>query len=266
VTARPRALVTGASSGIGAAFAERLARDGYDLVLVARRRQRLQELAQRLKGDGAAVDVLAADLTQGEQLRMVEKRISEDSALEMLVNNAGFGGYAPFAELDPGVAEGLIRLHVVAVTRLARAALPGMIARGRGAVVNVSSRLAFSGSLEGAFLPKRAVYAGAKAYINTFTEVLANELRGTGVKVQVLCPGVVRTEFHVVQGMDPGRFSPDLVMTAQDVVQASLAALESDDVICVPGLARSERVTEVHEAERRLFEDSTGGTLADRYR
>ncbi|HEY6066141.1 MAG TPA: SDR family oxidoreductase [Thermoanaerobaculia bacterium] len=265
MSGRPRALVTGASSGIGAAFAERLAKDGSDLVVVARRKDRLDEHAARLHAEhGVSVDVLPADLTRAEELLTVEKRAAEDSALELLVNNAGFGAYAPFAGLDPDVAEDLVRLHVVALTRLTRAALPGMIERGRGAIVNVSSRLAYSGSLQGAFLPKRAVYAGAKAYINVFTEVLANELAGTGVKAQALCPGIVRTEFHVVQGMDPSRFPPDMVMKPADVVEASLEGLRRGEVICIPALDDPGLLDAVHEAERRLFEGTTSGTAAGR--
>jgi len=135
--ARPRAAVTGASSGIGAAFAERLARDQYDLVVVARRRERLEALAQRLQeNQGVNVQVVAADLTHSAELQALEKRLAEDTALELLVNDAGFGGYMPFVTLDPDRAEELIRLQVVAVTRLTRAALPGMIARRHGAIIN----------------------------------------------------------------------------------------------------------------------------------
>ena len=191
-TTRPTALVTGASSGIGAAFAERLARDGYDLILVARRRERLEALAEHLRAvHGAGASVLAADLSRAGELAAVEQRLAEETALALLVNNAGFGGYMPFKDLDPDRAEELIGVQVIAVTRLTRAALPGMLARGRGAIVNVSSRLAFSGPLGSPPLPKRATYAAAKAYINTFTQILADELAGTGVQVQALCPGMV---------------------------------------------------------------------------
>ncbi len=204
-TNRPRALVTGASSGIGAAFAERLARDQYDLIVVARRRDRLSELAQRLQETHHIhVEVMAIDLARPDELRTVEQRISEDAALEFLINNAGFGGYMPFTTLDPDRAEELIHVQVLAVTRLTRAALPGMIARGHGAIINVSSRLAFTGSLASPPLPKRAVYAATKAYINTFTQILHDELQGTGVKVQALCPGVVATEFHEKSGHQSG--------------------------------------------------------------
>jgi uncharacterized protein len=183
------ALVTGASSGIGAAFAERLAGEGYDLIVVARRRERLDALARRLHEEqGIDVDVLAADLADPTELRAVEERIGATTTLDLLVNNAGFSGYMPFAELDPDRAERLIRLQVVAPSRLARAALPGMMARGRGAIINVSSLLAFSASVPAAAsLPKRATYAATKAYLNAFTALLHNELQGTGVRMQVLC-------------------------------------------------------------------------------
>ncbi len=264
-TVRPRAVVTGASSGIGAAFAERLARDGYDQVVVARRRDRLEALAQRLRDErGVTVEVVVADLTQPDDLRTVERRVADDNSLALLVNNAGFGGYMPFATLDPDKAEELIRLQVVAVTRLSRAALPGMIARGRGAIINVSSRLAFSGPLPSPPLPKRATYAATKAYVNTFTQILHSELEGTGVRVQALCPGLVRTEFHERMGMDPGRL-PAAIMAPEDVVEASLVALKLGEVICMPALDDPGVLAQVEEGHRRVIERSSSGALAARY-
>ena len=143
---RPRALVTGASSGIGEAFAERFARDGYDLIIVARRRDLLNEIAGRLRPSGAAVEVLPADLANATDLRTVERRIRDGDALAMLVNNAGFGNYGPFLEADADVAEKQIALHLTALVRLTRAALPGMVADKSGVVINLSSMLAFSGT------------------------------------------------------------------------------------------------------------------------
>lgn len=266
-TARLRALVTGASAGIGAAFAERLARDGYDLILVARRRERLEETATRLSAEyGVTVDILAADLADAEGMRSVEARIAADPALALLVNNAGFGNYMPFVDLDPDDAEKQIDLQVLAVTRLTRAALPGMIQRGRGAIVNISSRLAFSGSASGPFTPKRATYAATKAYVNAFTQVLAGELTGTGVQVQALCPGVVRTEFHARQGLDPNRFPPGAVMSPEDVVTASLAGLRLGEVICIPALADPTLIEQWQAAERALLPGPDAGALAERYR
>jgi uncharacterized protein len=262
---RARALVTGASAGIGKAFAERLARDGYELILVARRRDRLEALSARLREESSvSVDVLAADLTKSDELGNVESRIAREPALDLLVNNAGFGGYMPFVELAPARAEELVRLQVLAVTLLTRAALPGMIARKKGAIINVSSRLAFSASLPSPPLPKRAVYAATKSYINTFSRIVANELGGTGVRVQALCPGVVRTEFHEVQGMDASRF-PVGIMSPEDLVAASLAGLERNEVICIPALDDPGLLAAVDESERHLLQESSGGEPSKRY-
>src|SRR6266498_2168999 len=196
----PRAFVTAASSGLGAACAERLAHGGSATVIVARRRERLESLAEQLKSNHHIdVEVLVADLSKRTDLDTVEKRIREDSSLEMLVNNAGFGGYMPFIELDPDKAEELINLKVLAVTRLTRAALPGMIARGRGAIINVSSLAAFVPG------PYDAIYGATKAFVNSFTEALHEELRGTGVRVQALCPGFVHTELQQRAGIDTSR-------------------------------------------------------------
>jgi uncharacterized protein len=263
---RPCALVTGASSGIGQAFAERFAADGYDLVVVARRRERLEELATKLRATHEAnVDILVADLTNATDLRQVEQRVAGDDALQMLVNNAGFGAYGPFVQLDPGRAEEQIKLHIVAPTRLTRAALPGMIARKQGTIINVSSILAFSGSLPSPPLPARATYAATKAFLNTFTELLHSELAGTGVRVQVLCPATVRTEFHRIQGIDPDR-SPVVPMSAEEVVQAALAALKAGELICLPGVEDSKVIAEYQQAQTRVAQSGMPNKLASRYR
>jgi len=264
---RPGALITGASSGLGAAFAERLAQEDYDLVIVARRRDRLESLAEQLQANHhVSVEVIAADLSRPGDLLTVEKHIAENNALELLVNNAGFGGYMPFVELDPDQATELINLKVLAVTRLTRAALPGMLGRGRGSIVNVSSRLAFSAPLGSAQLPKRAVYAGANAFINTFSQLLQSELEGTGLQVQALCPGVVETEFHERVGIEPGRYPAAMVMKPEDVVRASLAGLKLGEVICVPPLEDPALLTQIHEDEKRFFELSRSGNLGTRYK
>jgi len=264
---RPSALVTGASSGIGAAFAERLAHDGYDVVIVARRRERLEAHAKQLQAShNVEIDVIVADLSKSDDLHSVEKRIAEETHLEMLVNNAGFGGYRAFIELDPDKAEELIHLKVLAVTRLTRAALPGMIARGHGSIINVSSRLAFSGSIGSSQLPQRATYAGANAFIITFTQLLQSELDGTGVNVQALCPGVVQTEFHEQVGIDPNRYPAGIVMKPEDVAQASLTGLRLGEVICVPAMEDTNLLKQIQESERRFFELTRSGYVAERYR
>lgn len=261
------ALITGASSGIGQAFAERLAQEGHDLIIVARRGDRLQSFAEQWQPKHHVnVEVMVADLSQPDGLRAVERRISDVAPLQFLVNNAGFGGYMPFLELDPDKAEALIHLKVLAVTRLTRAALPGMVERGRGFIVNVSSRLAFTGSMGSSQLPKRATYAGANAFINTFSQLLQSELEGTSVQVQVLCPGVVATEFHEQVGIDPNRYPAAIVMKPEDVVQASLAGLKLGEVICVPALEEPELLRQIQEGESQFFERTKSGSLAQRYR
>lgn len=258
---RPRALVTGASSGIGEAFVDRLASDGHDVVLVARRRDRLDAIAARVRGRGVQAQVVAADLADPGALREVEQLVEKDAALAMLVNNAGFAAYMPFVDLPADRAEEQIRLHLVATVRLARAALPGMVARKRGAVINVASGLAFSGALAEPRLPKRATYAASKSYLVTFSEILHNELAGTGVRVQALCPGIVKTELHA--GMDVSRLPPG--MEPSDVVQASLAALENDEAVVVPFLEDPAALGRIDAARGALF-GQMSTKIAERYR
>lgn len=263
-TASRTALITGASSGIGAAFADRLAHDGYNLIVVARRKERLEALASRLRAEeGVRVDVLAADLTDAAELLGVETAIEASRSLEVLVSCAGVAGYMPFVELPPDDAEALIGLHIVATTRLTRAALPGMIVRGKGAVINVASALAFSGSIPAPPLPYRAVYAGAKSYLVTFAELLASELKETGVRVQALCPGVVRTELHEVAGYDVSHIA--FMMEPDDVVTASLAGLELGEVVCLPSLSDAALLTKAQESRTRLFEGARSASIAERY-
>jgi short-subunit dehydrogenase len=263
-TPRPCALVTGASSGIGHAFARRLARDGADLILVARRKERLDELARQVGADGASAEIVVADLATSEGLAAVERRAAAGD-LATLVNNAGFQTYMPFVELDPDRAEAQIHVQVTAVVRLTRVALPAMLARNSGAIINVSSMLAFSAGMGQPFLPKRATYAATKAFVNAFTENLASELAGTGVKVQALCPGVVRTEFHDIDGKPVLR--PNVpVMEPDDVVEASLAGLALGDVICSPALADRSLLDREREARHALFGSGRGSELPPRYR
>jgi len=261
--ARPRALVTGASSGIGAAYAERLARDGYDVVLVARRRARLEELAERLRCEaGRHAEVLAADLTDAAALGRVEARVTDDEALTLVVNNAGFGAYGPFTEIDPAVIDALINVHIRAVARLTRAALPGMVRRGAGGIINVASLLALSGAAPPNPLPYRAAYAGAKAFIVAFTQALAGELTGTGVRVQACLPGIVATEFHTVQRLDLSRMPR---MAAADVVTASLAAFARGEVVCVPALDDPSALERLAQAQRAVLGSASTPALARRY-
>ena len=227
---RRLALVTGASAGIGRAFAERLAREAWDLVLVARRRARLDELAAKLRdAHGRRVDVLAVDLTAASGLHAVEARIAEEPTLELLVNNAGFGTSGPFAELDRSGEEQELRLNVVALVRLTHAALAAFRARGHGTVVNVSSLAGFQPA------PYTATYAATKAFVNSFTQAVSEELRGSGVRLQLLCPGFTRTEFQEVAGARTEEIPGFAWMEPEAVVDASLAGLRRGDLIVVPG-------------------------------
>jgi uncharacterized protein len=230
---RPLALITGASSGIGAAFAGRLAAAGYDLMLVARRRDRLEALAAALvREHGPQAEVLAADLACAADLARVEERIAAAGSLEVLVNNAGFGTRGRFAETDVVSQDRMHRLHVLAPVRLTRAALPGMIARRKGSVVNVSSVAAFAPN------PGNVSYCATKAWMNRFTEGLHLELRSAGspVRVQALCPGYTVTEFHAAMGAGRDHVPPGWWMSAEDVVDASLRGLARGKLVVVPGL------------------------------
>jgi len=250
---RRRALVTGASTGLGAVFATALAAQQYDLVIVARTREHLEALAECLRQrHEIAVEVVVADLTQAAALRAVEERIAQDQALELLVNNAGFGTTGPFATLDPDREEAEVRLNIVALVRLTRAALPGMLARDRGAIINVSSMAAFVPG------PYDATYGATKAFVNSFTEALYEEIRGTRVRVQALCPGFTHTEFQQRAGIDVSTIPTWAWMTPEAVVEASLAALRRGQSVCVPGLMNRLLALMIGAAPRRLVRRMAG--------
>jgi short-subunit dehydrogenase len=221
------AVITGASSGIGAEFARRLARDGFGLILVARRADRLEELARELGG----AEMIAADLTSEEGLALVEQRIASAPLLELLVNNAGFGTKGRFYETPLAGQEAMYRLHVIATMRLTRAALAAMVPRGHGGVINVSSVAGFGQS------PGNVSYCSTKTWMNSFTEGLDLELKtaGSPVRVQALCPGFTITGFHDAMGMSREGIPGWMWMRAEDVVEASLRGLKRGKVFVVPG-------------------------------
>jgi uncharacterized protein len=221
-------LITGATAGLGAAFASRLARDGRDLVLVARDGQRLEASAARHRERGVAVQELVADLTTAEGRGRVATRLTDPSApVDLLVNNAGATQPRPFLEADPALLLAQHDLNVTAVLQLARAALPGMVERGHGAVVNVSSVL-------GLVTGSRSTYTAEKAWVTVFTEGLAATLAGTGVRALALCPGFVRTEFHERAEIDVGRRRGPFWLDADRVVEECLADLARGKVVSVP--------------------------------
>jgi short-subunit dehydrogenase len=223
---RPLALITGASSGIGATFARALASRGYSLILVARRQERLEALAREINAE-----VLVADLTNDAELKRVEDRIAAADALELLVNNAGFGTLGSFWEADLDGQDRMHRLHVLATMRLTHAALKGMVARKSGGVINVASVAGFVQS------PGSTSYGATKRWINAFTEGLYLELKSAGspVKVQALCPGFTYSEFHDVAGVDRNLIAKSLWLRAEDVVAASLRGLDRGDLFVIPG-------------------------------
>jgi len=227
---RRLAVVTGASAGIGRAFAERLVRDAWDLVLVARRRERLDALAAQLReAHGRRVEVLVADLSDETGLRLVEERIAKEPTLELLVNNAGFGTSGPFVDRDRQGESQEVRLNVLALLRLTHAALEAFRGRGHGSVINVSSLAGFQPA------PYNATYAATKAFVNSFTQAIAEELRGTGLRLQLLCPGFTRTEFQEVAGVRSDEVPGFAWMEPDAVVEASLEGLRRGELIVIPG-------------------------------
>lgn len=226
-----RALVTGASSGIGAAFARSLRSRGERLVLVARREDRLRGLAQELGGADWAV-ALPADLSvEGAADRLRSEVARQGVEIDLLVNNAGLGHTAPFAEQGPEVVRAMLDVNVRAVVELTHAFLPGMMERRRGRIVNVASNAAFQP------VPFLTIYAATKAFVLSFTEGLAEELEGSGVQVQALCPGLTRTEFLDLAGTHEGlAVTRTPMLTAEEVVEASLAALDRGQLRVITGL------------------------------
>jgi short-subunit dehydrogenase len=231
---RPIALITGASAGLGATFARQLAAEGYDLFLVARRETALQQLAAELHGtQGICATAVTADLTRDEDVNRISELLATNDRLELLVNNAGFGSRGFFFEADAAEQDAMHRLHVIATERLTRAALPGLVARRRGGIINVAS---VAGFIVG---PGNISYCATKAWMVVFTQGLYLELKSMGspVTVQALCPGYTYTEFHDVMGIDRASvMGKSWWMSADRVVGESLQGLKSGKLLVIPGL------------------------------
>jgi len=241
------ALITGASSGIGAVYADRLAKRGYDLILVARNRDRLQALATRLQSEtGRSVQTLVADLNDKADLARVEATLKSDTSITLLVNNAGVGGAAPLLASDIDKMDEMIRLNVVALTRLTYAAAPGFVARGAGTFINIASIVAISPeTLNG-------VYGGSKAYVLAFSQSLQHELAGKGVRVQAVLPGATATEFWDIAGLPVHKLPAAIVMTAENMVDAALAGLDLGEIVTIPALPEQAE-WDTYEAARRAM-------------
>ena len=224
------ALITGASTGIGAVYADRLAKRGYDLILVARSQEKLSEVAARLKSSGRNIETVSADLTRKEDVQRVAERLSTDPKITALVNNAGLGSAGKLLNSNVDDLESMIYLNVTALTRLALAALPGFLSRKNGVLINVASIVALA--------PERlnGTYSGTKAYVVNFTQALEKELEGTGVTVQAVLPGATATPFWAKAGRPVEHLPTEIVMTAEDMVDASLAGLDQHELITIPSL------------------------------
>ena len=225
------ALITGASTGIGSVYADRLARQGYDLILVARDEQRLTSLAKELTAKtGRKAEVLAADLTLRADLQRVESRLRSDGDISALVNNAGFGGTSKLIDSDVDDMDNMIQLNVTALTRLTSAVLPGFLKRSRGLIINISSIAALSPEL------LNGVYSGTKAFVVNLTQSLHNEVKDKGVQVQAVLPGATSTAFWDRAKLPVHHLPEAIVMTAEEMVDASLAGLDKGELITVPSL------------------------------
>ncbi|HYC33406.1 MAG TPA: SDR family oxidoreductase [Gemmatimonadales bacterium] len=243
------AVVTGASAGIGREFCEQLAARGHDLLVVARDRARLETLGRDLEGrHRIAVQVAAADLSVEDDIVRLAERLRAGEAPALLVNNAGFGTRGALADADPERQAAMVRLHALAPLRLSTAVLPGMVRRGSGGIVNVSSVASF------VYSPGNANYCATKAYLTVLTEGMAAELQGTGVRAQALCPGFTRTEFHQRMNVSTGDQPPFSWLSARGVVEESLRRLDrGGPVVCVPGLGYKALVPLIRLMPRRAI-------------
>ncbi|WP_159710632.1 SDR family NAD(P)-dependent oxidoreductase [Geminicoccus flavidas] len=225
------ALVTGASSGIGAVYADRLAGRGYDLILVARNRSKLVELAARVTDrTGRSVEIVAADLSDRADRHAVEQQLANDASISMLVNNAGVGSAAPLLASDVDAMEAMIDLDVTALMRLTHAAAPAFVTRGRGTIVNIASIVAIGPEV------LNGVYGGAKAFVLAFSQSLHHELADKGVRVQAVLPGATATDFWNVAGLPVEHLPGEIVMKATDMVDAALAGLDAGELVTIPAL------------------------------
>ncbi|ACK49111.1 short-chain dehydrogenase/reductase SDR [Methylocella silvestris BL2] len=255
------ALITGGSAGIGAVYADRLAKRGYDLILVARNQARLDALAERLRGEtGRSVETIAASLGDRNDLARVEARLCEETRLTLLVNNAGVGAVTPLLQSDVDKMEQMITLNVTALTRLTYAAAPGFVARGSGAIINIASVVAIAPeSLNG-------VYGATKAFVLALSLSLQHELAAKGLRVQAVLPGATATEFWEIAGLPHQNLPEGMVMTAEDMVDAALAGFDQGELVTIPALLDIAEWDAFEAARRAMSPKLSRTTPADRYR
>lgn len=255
------ALVTGASSGIGAVYADRLAARGYDLILVARRADRLEALcAQVSKAQGIKAEAIVADLTKDQDLARIETVLSTHADLRVLVNNAGLARLAPVAQMPENDVVSQIALNITALTRLTQAVVPAFVARKQGVIINISSALAIHS------LPISAAYSGTKAFVLQYTRGLQQELAETGVKVQLVLPASTATEIWDASGVPLSALNKESVMTTENMVDAALAGLDLGETITWPSVADASLWERYEAARSELFANTQAGTPAPRYK
>lgn len=260
-TTQGKALITGASSGIGATYAERLARRGYDLLLVARDQQRLEQLATQLRAEhGIKVEVLKADLTQAADLRAVEQRLSSDAAISLLVNNAGVAMNGHLAGADSDKVDAMIQLNVVALTHLSAVAATTFSKAGRGGIINLASVVAL--------IPEmfNAVYSASKAYVLSLTQTLNHEITASGVRVQAVLPGLTRTEIWERAGIDESGLDPRMIMEVGEMVDAALAGFDQGELVTIPSLPDAADWQAVVQARGKLGPNLSRNEAAARYK
>ncbi|MBV4523447.1 SDR family oxidoreductase [Pseudomonas sp. SWRI74] len=261
LSSKGTALITGASSGIGAVYADRLARLGYDLILVARSQAKLNALARHLSDQtGRTVEVVAADLKEKADVRRVEEILRNDASITLLVNNAGVGAVMPLLGSPVDEMEEMITLNVTALMRLAYAVVPGFVARGTGTVINISSIVAIAPEI------LNGVYGGTKAFVLGLSQSMHRELADKGVRVQAVLPGATATDFWSEAGNPVENLPQEIVMSAQDMVDAALVGLAKGEVVTIPGLHDGSQ-WDRHEAQRQVLSGLFGSsTAAPRYR
>ncbi len=254
------AVITGASSGIGAIYAERLSRLGYDLMLVARNRERLNALAARLREEtGRSVEVVVADLGARADLGRVEDLLRTDASITMLVNNAGVGATRPLLESNVDKLEDLLTLNVNVLMRLTYAVVPGFVARGHGTLVNIASIVAIAPEV------LNGVYGGSKAFVLAFSQSLRKELKDTNVRVQVVLPGATATDFWEAAGTPLQNLPGAIVMKAEAMVDAALAGLHQEEFITIPSLPDITDLQAYEAARQKLLPHLSLSTPAARY-
>ena len=255
------ALVTGASTGIGAVYADRLARRGHDLILVARDGARMEALATRLRAEtGRAVEVVPADLTKPAELAKIEARLASDPTIRLLVNNAGISLKGGLLDNGPVELQHLIAINITAPTVLAAAAAKAFVGRKAGAIINIASVLALAPEiLEGA-------YSGTKAYLLNLSLKLAMDVMDAGVRVQAVLPGATRTEIWERSGKDVDAMPPGTVMAADDLVDAALVGFDKGEVVTIPPLADEGLWTAYNDARLALAPNLSRQAVASRYR